>query len=184
MNIRRFAAVAAASLALVACGGGDSDETNDYLDGSSAGAAKEADSEFGQALTKAFMEDDTGTFTSEDQAACVAGTMISEIGEERLIELGLGDGGLEEISNYGFNDEEFSTVVDAVFNCVDIIGTMREQLTQQFTEEQATCITDKIDVEMLKGMAMAELTGSEAVSSDEFNASMLKAVTDCGASLG
>lgn len=184
MNIRRFAAIAAASLALVACGSGDGDGTNDYLDGSSAGAAKEADSAFGEALTKAFMEDDSGTFTSEEQAACVAGTMISEIGEDRLIELGLGDGGLEEIGTYGFNDEEFSTVVDAVFTCVDILGTMKAQLTQQFTEEQATCITDKIDIDMLKGMAMSELTGSAAVSSDDFNASMLKAVTDCGASLG
>ncbi|MBU3717965.1 MAG: hypothetical protein FGM45_06630 [Actinobacteria bacterium] len=183
MNIRRFAAVAAASLALVACGGGG-DGTNDYLGGSSAGAAKEADSEFGQALTQAFMEDDTGTFETEEQAACVAGTMISEIGEERLIELGLGDGGLEQISSYGFNDEEFSTVVDAVFTCVDIIGTMKAQLTQQFTEEQATCITDKIDVDMLKGMALSELTGAASTSADEFNASMLKAVTDCGASLG
>ena len=183
MNIRRFAAVATASLALVACGG-DGDGTNDYLGGSSAGAAKEADSEFGQALTQAFMEDDDSTFSTEEEAACVAGTMISEIGEDRLIELGLGDGGLAAIGTYGFDDAEFEVIVNAVFNCVDMVGTMKAQLTQQFTEEQATCITDKIDVDMLKGMALSELTGAASTSADEFNASMLQAVTDCGASPG
>ena len=182
MNIRRFAAVAAASLALVACGGGDG--TNDHLGGSSGGAAKNADSEFGQALTQAFMEDDDSTFSTEEEAACVAGTMISEIGEDRLIEPGLGDGGLAAIGTYGFDDAEFEVIVNAVFNCVDMVGTMKAQLTQQFTEEQATCITDKIDVDMLKGMALSELTGEATTSAEDFNASMLQAVTDCGASLG
>ena len=65
-----------------------------------------------------------------------------------------------------------------------MVGTMKAQLTQQFTEEQATCITDKIDVDMLKGMALSELTGEATTSADEFNASMLQAVTDCGASPG
>ncbi|MBU3690131.1 MAG: hypothetical protein B7C54_03570 [Acidimicrobiales bacterium mtb01] len=181
MNIRLMAAVAVASLALVACGG-DGDGTNDYLGGSSGGGGSDAESAFGQELTKALMTDSTGTFSSEEEASCVAGAMIREVGEGRLIELGLGDGGLNEMSNYGFTEAEFEKVVDAVFNCVDMRATIVEQLATDYSEEQANCVGDKIDLDAMRDLAKAELTGNGADMSDEFMSSMITAMTDCGIS--
>jgi hypothetical protein len=181
MNIRHLAAVAAASLALVACGG-DGDGTNDYLGGSAGGGGAEAETGFGKLLTQALIEDSDGTFTSDEEAACVAGAMIRDIGEDRLIELGLGEGGLNEMSNYGFTDAEFEKVVDSVFDCVDMRATMAAQLESNYTAEQAACVVDKIDLDLMRDLAKAQLTGSSDGMSDEFTMSMITAMTDCGIS--
>lgn len=174
MNIRRLAALAAASLALVACGGGDDSSSGD-------GGSNGGDSAFTEQLAAGLKENGDGTFVNDEQANCAAGSIVGALGKDRLLELGLDGGDLQELGSYDFTSEEFDKVVDAVFDCVDIKNSLKEQLATQFTEEQSSCIVDKIDMGMLRDLAKSELGSGSDAAPDDFQNAMMQAVSDCGA---
>lgn len=174
MNFRGSVAVVAASLALVACGGGDDSPSSD-------GGSKGGDSAFTEQLAAGLKANGDGTFVDDDQAMCAAESIVGALGQDRLLELGLDGGDLQELGSYGFTPEEFDKVVDSVFNCVDIKSSLKEQLATQFTEEQSSCIVDKIDMDMLRDLAKSELGNGSDTAPDEFQNAMMQAVSDCGA---
>ena len=165
---RTIALTCLAALALAACGGDDDD----------GGASAGADTEIGQALA-ADMLDESGDspVTNEEEARCWSGKIVDGIGEDRLKELGVTADQVGNIDDIAFEDDEVSTLVGGLFDCVDVRAALAEQFTEDFGEEGAKCLADEMDEDMLTTM----MTSAFASKSDEPPAEFMQTFLDIAA---
>lgn len=182
-SIRGSIALAAAlTLAVGACGGDDDDAAG----GGDADAA--ADTELGQALTAELLsESDDSPIATEDEARCVAGGIVSGIGEDRMAELGvtpdnIDDGEMEEVE---FTPAEVDTIVDSMFDCVDIKAALTEEFEADFGAEGAECVADGLGDDMIRDLMSSSFLGEDDEEmSEEFFQAFLDIAADCDLPLG
>jgi hypothetical protein len=133
--------VAVSALTLGACGGDDSDS-----------GASVSEAEYVEALTSAFSRrsERDPIANTEQEAQCTAETIVDDVGQERLEDAGLTVAVLESdtFGTDGFPDLEAgdaSTIVDAIFDCINVGATLGAQLVAGGpSETQAQCLDDKL----------------------------------------
>ncbi len=164
--IRVFAAACAAALLASACG-------------SDTEAGSGADTAIGQALTEEFLSEGDSPITTEEQARCMSGDIVDNIGEDRLAELGVTADNVADIDEIDFTDAEFDTIVDALFDCVDVRDAMATEMAGDFGEEGAACVADNLDEDLLRDVMAAGFRGEDAEPSNDFLQAMLDVAAEC-----
>ncbi len=169
-NIRRYlGAACVGALLLSACG-------------SDGGGG--ADTAVGQALADELMSDADSPLTGEEEARCMAGDIVDNVGEERLEELGVTADSVAAIEDVEFSADEEQTVLDALFDCVDVRAAMAEEMTSDFGEEAAKCVADNLDEDLLREAMSAGFSDSDAEPSNDFFQGMLDVAAECDIPLG
>lgn len=178
ITTRRSLAILALLATVAASGGGD--------DGGDNAAA--ADTPLGRALTAELLdESEDSPIATEEDARCVAGGIVSEIGEDRLVELGVtadnvGDGSIEDVA---FTEDEAATIVDTMFDCVDVKAALVSEFEADFGAEGAECVADNLDDELVRDlMAQAFLGEDEQEMPAEFFQAFLDIAAECDLPLG
>lgn len=174
-TIRRSLAVLALAATAVACGGGDDD-------GGDGGNADAADTPVGQALTAELMaESDDSPISTEEDARCVAGGIVSGIGEDRLEELGITAETAQgsEIEDIDFTEAEVGTVVDAMFDCVDITAALATEFEADFGAEGAQCLADNLDEDLVRDLMSSSLLGEDTEMPEEFFQAFIDIAAEC-----
>ena len=181
-TLRRSLAVLALVATVAACGGDDDDS------GSSGGDTAAADTPVGQALTEEFMaESDDSPISTEEEARCVSGGIVSGIGEDRLEELGVtADTAIgSEIEDIDFTADEVGTIVDAMFDCVDVQAALAREFEEDFGAEGADCVAENLDEDLMRDlMASSMVGGDEEEMPEEFFQAFLDVAAECDLPLG
>jgi hypothetical protein len=99
------------SIAVIAAACGDDDDS---------GGGDISDSPIAVALAATMMEDTDSPFSNQEDAECFASKTVNDIGEDRLIELGVTADDVQEIDAIAFEDGELDKIVDAMDDCVDL----------------------------------------------------------------
>lgn len=184
LGIRGSIAITAAlALTLGACGGDD--------DGGGTGGGDDieaaADTEIGQALTAELMsESEDSPVSTEEEARCVAGGIVSNVGEDRLTELGVtADNVGDDIEDVDFTPDEVSAIVDSMFDCVDITAALTREFEADFGAEGAECLADGLGDDTLRElMASSFLDGDSEQMPDEFFQEFMDIAAECDLPLG
>lgn len=151
-------------LTLTACGGGEDEET-----------AKKN-------LRASFTENDTIGEATEEQANCMADGMVDELGVETLQEYKILDDDLkvnEDPGDVEMSEDDANKAADVVVGCVDVAEMITEQMASgddSLTDEQAECIKDAIDEDVMRDMLAAEFQGKESDGMDEMTGALMKCV--------
>lgn len=160
---------AALTFGLAACGGDD--------EGGAAG------SPLAEALaTEIMAESESSPVGSEEEATCWANKIVGDIGEDRLAELGMTVDDIKDVEDYDFTPEEMSTMVDAMFSCVDVKAAFAAEFEEEFGAEGAKCLADELDEDLVKDAMLADQSGGEP--SEEFMQAFLDIAADCDLDLG
>ena len=168
MITRTTALIAAATLAvgLSACGGGDD----------SAGG--DASSPLAEAIAADMMEESEGSpVATQEEANCWANKIVSDIGEDRLEELGVTVDNVGDIEDLDLTDEEMNTLIDGMFGCVDVKAMFAEQFEEDFGAEGAQCLADALDEDFVREAMVAEQEGTEP--SADFMQAFLDIAAEC-----
>ncbi len=152
----------ALTFGVAACGGG----------GDSA-----ADSPLAEALAANMQAEEEGLVNSEEDAECWAGKVVSDIGEDRLAELGMTETDVPDIDEMDFTSDEVSSVVDSMFECIDVKAAFAAEFESDFGAEAAGCLADGLDEQFVKEILLSEMDGSEP--SEEFMQNFLDIAADC-----
>ncbi len=158
-------AAVALTFGLTACGGGDG-----------GGGDAAADSPLAKALAADLLDGDSPV-ASEEEAQCWAGGIVSEIGEERLTELGVTETDIPDLAEAGFSETEISSIVDSMFECIDVQAAFASEFEADFGAEAAGCLADALDEEFVKEAMMSDFNGSDP--SPEFMENFLDIAADC-----
>lgn len=170
-TVRRALAILTVTTAVVACGGDDG-----------GGDADAADTPVGRALTAELMaESDDSPIATEEDARCVAGGIVSGIGEERLEELGVTAETAEgsDMADFDFTEEELGTVVDAIFDCVDIQAALAAEFEADFGAEGAQCLAENLDEELIRDLFAMSFAGGDGEMPEEFFQAFLDIAAAC-----
>lgn len=175
--IRHSITIVALAATAAACGGDD--------DGGGGDSAA-ADTPIGQALTAELLsETEDSPIGTEEEARCVAGGIVSGIGEDRLTELGVTPESVGNIEDIGFDADEADEIVDAMFSCVDVKAALAEEFEAEFGAEGAECLADGLGDDRLRELMASSFLGDESEEmSDEFFQEFLDIAADCDVPLG
>jgi len=161
-----FALVAAACSA----GGGDS---------LSAG-----DQELADAITQSMMEDaDPDTPFGQEEAVCFGNGIVSEMGSERLTELGLSVEAVKsgtDPSDVDLIDDDIDAMAAVMTDCVDFTALFTAEFEASgVSSESISCIADGMDGDVVSAMARSIFSGQDlsedAVTSDK----VFQLILDC-----
>lgn len=147
-----LSAALASVMLLGGCGGGEEDE------------AKTAISDY----LMQQQEDAQMIELKEDEADCIAGDMVDGIGVDQLEEYGFlnEDGSInEEAQIPKMSEEDSEVMVDAMFDCTDVMATMRKELGTAMggqTPEVQQCLEDALTEDMVRAVLVATFSGDQA----------------------
>lgn len=156
----------AGTLSLIGCGGDDGD-----------GAP--AESPIGKALAAEILREGASGVSTQDEALCVSGGIVSGIGEDRLAELGMTVDEVGDVSDYDFTDTEVGVIVDSLLDCVDVTAALAEEMTSEFGGEGAECVAKNLDKDFVRDMMIIGLQDPEAEMPDEFFQTFLDIAAEC-----
>ncbi len=177
-TLRALATTAALALAATACGGDD--DGGGGAGGGGDDVAEAADTPIGRALTAQFLEDDEETVVqTEEQARCLSGRIVNDIGEDRLTEAGVTAEDVGDVTDYDFRPEEIDTIVDAMFGCIDIRASFIESFEQDFGADGAECVANELDQDFVKELMRSEFTGGSEEPTPEFIQAFLDIAAKC-----
>ncbi|HEU4512067.1 MAG TPA: hypothetical protein VFR87_03080 [Nocardioidaceae bacterium] len=168
MNRTILSTVLASLLTLSACGG----------------SAEEDEAK--AAISGYLMEqqDDKQMITLEkDEADCISGDMVDGIGVEKLKEYGfLNDDGTvnKDAKSPEMSEEDSEVMVDAMFECTDVMDTMRKELAGAMgsaTPEMQECFEDALSEEMVRSVLVATFSGDEAKAQQELMGPLGECIT-------
>lgn len=155
--------LAAATLALTACGSDSGGDKKSSSDGGDLSASEQttADSVASE-LTKQGL--------SEDQASCIADGMVGTFGVDKLTTYGLlnDDGSVASGSNItsgDFSTEDAEKAATVFTGCVHFSDMLTlSGLGEQLTDDQMACLNDKIDDEAFKKMMVGIMSGDSSAA--------------------
>lgn len=159
--------VLGASFVLIAgCGGGDDSDSS-------------ADSPLVQALSSEIYAESASGVSTEEEASCVAESVVSGIGAERLQSLGMSADNVGDIGQYEFTDDEIGVIVDSLLSCVDVKAALADEMTSQFGGEGAECVAQNLDDDFVRDMMSTALKDPNAEMPDEFFQTFLDIAAEC-----
>ena len=105
-------------------------------------------------------------FADEAAAECFADGLVSEFGLDRINELDSGEGVEAGFENMTAAEQE--TVADLALDCIDFQDMMREMMVNSgLPADQADCVADALDDDLMKALFLAEISGEEPANSEE-----------------
>lgn len=128
--------------------------------------------------TEIFNAGSNGVSTQED-AQCVANKIVSGIGEDRLIALGMSADKVGDVGDYDFTDDETDVLVDSIVDCVDLKEMLAKEMTSQFGGEGADCVAAKLDDDFVLKMMKIGIEDPNAEMPDEFFQTFLDIAAEC-----
>lgn len=137
------------------------------------------------ALASQLRADPDSPVRTDEEAACMSSQVVDRFGEDRLLEIGVTAESTGSIEDLGFTTDEITTVVDVMFECIDVRDRIADELETQFGEEAATCIADELDQETLSFMiSLAFQGGIEADLPPDFLEMFIALMQGCGVDIG
>jgi hypothetical protein len=112
----------------------------------------------------------------EGEADCIAGDMVDGIGVDQLKEYGLlnDDGTVnEEAQTNEMSQEDSEVMVDSVFDCTDVMGTMRDQLSGAMGEqspEVKACLEEALTEDLVRESLIANFSGDAQAAQEKLTA--------------
>jgi hypothetical protein len=103
----------------------------------------------------------------EEGADCIADDMVEGIGVEQLQEYGLIDENgevVEDARTTEMDRGDAEVMVDAVFDCTDVMATMEEELATamgQQSPEVRECLQDALTEDLVREALVANFSGNE-----------------------
>lgn len=137
-------------LALTGCGGGEDE-------------AKAAISDY--LVTQ--QEDAQMITLDEGEADCIAGRMVDGIGVEQLQEYGLLADDLTvdpDARTPEMSEGDSETMVDAMFDCTDVMGTMEEELASAMGEQSPQvqeCLQQALTEDLVRSVLVSTFSGQQ-----------------------
>lgn len=182
--VRLFAALMLFLLA-TACG----DDSDGGGGGDAGDELSDADQEYVDAAMETY-DSETDPFT-EDEARCVAESVVRPLGADRLQELGVTPddfrGDTEALPD-GLDDDEANEVVDGIDGCINLSDLFMQELTadQSLSEESTKCLRDAFDDDFVRRIVVTMLTeGEDALQDDEdLTAELMGVFSECPQVLG
>jgi hypothetical protein len=168
MKRTALAAALASALVLGGCGGADEEDR-----------AKESISVY---LVEQQAE---GQMVSLDEegADCIADAMVEGIGVDQLQDYGLVDEDgevLEDARTTAMEREDAEVMVDAVFDCTDVMTTMEEELataTGGQTPEVRECLQDTLTEDLVREALVENFSGNEQEAQQRLMAPLAECIT-------
>ena len=134
------------------------------------------------------LTEDSDDFASAEEAECYGEGVVSEMGFERMVELGLDQAAVESGTSpedVELSDEDIDALLDPMIECIDFAAVFSESLTSgsdvQVSEDSADCIANGISDETIELAARSSLTGEEldADTNQEVLTEMFDLMSDC-----
>lgn len=157
--------IGAGALIVGGCGGSD--------------GSPSADSPLAQALASEIYAEGASGVSTEEEAACVAASIVSGIGEDRLGTLGMTVDNVGDIEDYGFSDEEVGIIVDSLLGCVDVKAALAEEMTGEWGGEGAECVAENLDDDFIRMIMTMGLDDPSAEMPDEFFQKFMDIAAKC-----
>ena len=115
-------------------------------------------------------------FTDQETAACFSNGLVSEFGLARINELDSGAG--VEAGFADMTEAEQENVADLAMTCVDFGAIIKDQMTASgLPEEQANCVADAMNDDLLKGLFLAQIRGEDPAENDALMGVVLECLT-------
>ncbi|MFM8855866.1 MAG: hypothetical protein ACKOI2_01405 [Actinomycetota bacterium] len=157
--------IGAGVLIVGGCGGSDSSSS--------------ADSPLVEALSSEIYAESASGVSTEEEATCVAGSIVTGIGPERLEELGMTVDNVGDIEDYQFSDDEIDVIVDSLVGCVDVKAALAQEMTSQWGGEGAECVAENLNDDFIRTIMAAALRDPSAEMPDEFFQTFLDIAAEC-----
>lgn len=147
--------IVALAMVLAACGGGGG--------GLSAEEQAKADEITAELTADQSIEN---PFADEEKAACFSEGLVGELGLERINALDSGEGVEAGFAN--MTADEQGKVADLAIDCIDMQAYMGEMMANAgLPEEQANCVADGLDDDLIKELFLAQISGSDVTANEE-----------------
>ena len=138
-----------------------------------------ADSPLVEALSTQILAEGPSGVNSENEATCIAASMVSGIGEERLLSLGMSTDEVGEIGDYNFTDEETAIVIDSLIGCVDVAAALAEEMTSQYEGQGSDCVAENLDDTFIREIMTLGLKDPGAEMPDNLYQTLLDIWAEC-----
>jgi hypothetical protein len=172
--MKLLAVLTALLLVAAACGGGDDSSLSD------------TEQALADAIALQLLDDDDG-LASVEEAQCYGEGVVSEMGVERLIEVGLDEAAVESgtsPADVELSPEEVDALLEPMIDCIDFTGVFVDGLTSGsdgVSEDSADCIADGISDDTIRSAAEAGITGEEfdPASNQQMMGEIIDLMTEC-----
>lgn len=165
MTRSALAALLTSLLLLSGCGSGDEGTVRQNL---------------AESMTQQQNEDDLVALDDEE-ADCVAGRMVDDIGVDQLQEYGFVDENLEvqqNLNDLEMSEQDSEALVDAMFECTDVMASIRKSFSEEMpagNPKMKKCFDDALTEKAVRGLLVAVFSGAEGQqASQELMAPMMK----------
>ena len=162
------AVVCAALLTLTACGGGGDAEAKDNI----AASLKKADTGLAG-----------NSKLSDEQADCVAGGMVDDIGVDKLKDYGIlkDDNTVDtDAQPDDLSADDADAMASTIVGCVDMGELLADQMGDQFdqlSEDQQKCVTDVFDDDTFEGILSDTFQGKTPEMGQDLQSKMMECMT-------
>lgn len=119
----------------------------------------------------------------EEQADCIAGDMVDGIGVDQLEEYGIldEDGSVDEnAETNALSKDDARIMVDAMFDCTDVMATVEEQLAAAAggqSQEVQECLEEALTEDLVRETLVASFSGNEQEAQQKMTAPLTECVT-------
>lgn len=129
-------------------------------DDGGGGTTAPADDPLVQAIVDDIIAEGDGLTADRAEAECFVGGVVGEIGTARLNALGVTETNVPALDEIGWTEAEAGTVVDAMFDCVDVADGFVDQMElAELDETQRACVNEAFSEDVLKEFMVGTLTG-------------------------
>jgi hypothetical protein len=137
-------------------------------DGGDGGSAARND------LVDSLTDNEDGFAVSDEEAGCVADSMIADIGEERIAEIDF------EADTPEFTPEEAAFAADAFASCADLSTLVAQSISsdEDVSDESVQCLGENLDDGAMRDFLEAGFTDPESIDVDVITA-IDTAMQDC-----
>lgn len=158
-------------------------------DDGGSGDLSSADQEFVDAAMEQYDPDEAEL--SEDDARCVAESLVGAVGAERLEDLGISPESFGDDDNpfpEGMEQGEAEDVVEGINSCIDMASLFVDSMAAggQMSEEAVSCLADAFDQDVIDEIFVTMLTeGEDALQENqELSVKLLDVLQECPEALG
>jgi hypothetical protein len=142
------------------------------------------DQALADAIAQSMMDDsgDDSPFAEED-AVCFGNGIVSEMGSDRLTEVGLSVEAVEsgtDPSDVDLSEGDIDSMVAVMTECIDFGAVFTAEFEASgVSSESISCLTDGMDDDLVSAMARSAFTGADLSGDDETSNQIFQLVLDC-----
>lgn len=156
--------VLGSALVLGGCGGGEESQAKEEI----------------STYLMAQQEDDQMIALEQGEADCISGDMVDGIGVDKLKEYDfLNEDGTvnEDATAPEMSDEDATTMVDAMFDCTDVMDAMQNELADSMGEQPPAvkkCFDEALTEDRVRGLLVATFSGNQEAAGQELTGPLME----------